>query len=430
MDAILDILQAVLLLFIQMAPYLMLGLVFVGLLNIFFTKDLVTKHIGRNNFTSIFKAAMFGVPLPLCSCGVIPSAVYMAKNGASKPSVVSFLISTPQTGIDSILATYGMMGPVFAIFRPFAALLMGLIGGIVTKFAIAKDEIAAETNIGKKFDIPLMKQPVPAPEVKNFKYYASKAMIYPFIEFLDDITPQFVVGLFIAGLITYFVPDNFFSGSFISNGIIGMIVTMLIGVPMYVCATASIPIALSMMMKGFSPGVAFVFLAAGPATNAASIAVLTKVLGKKVTAIFVFTISVSSIAFGLLLDLIFNMTGIDPHAQMSHLHVHDMSTVSWFDGLVASVFFILVLLSIYRLYIKPRFKPKEEIIMENSKTKISIEGMTCNHCVMNVQKAITGTLGVTSVDVKLSENAAYVEGDFKFYDIKKAVEDMGYKVIG
>ena len=105
MDAILDILQAVLLLFIQMAPYLMLGLVFVGLLNIFFTKDLVTKHIGRNNFTSIFKAAMFGVPLPLCSCGVIPSAVYMAKNGASKPSVVSFLISTPQTGIDSILAT-------------------------------------------------------------------------------------------------------------------------------------------------------------------------------------------------------------------------------------------------------------------------------------------------------------------------------------
>jgi uncharacterized membrane protein YraQ (UPF0718 family)/copper chaperone CopZ len=425
MDAILNILQAVLLLFIQMAPYLMLGLVFVGLLNIFFTKDLVTKHIGKNNFMSIFKAAMFGVPLPLCSCGVIPSAVYMAKNGASKPSVVSFLISTPQTGIDSILATYGMMGPIFAIFRPFAALLMGLIGGIVTKFATAKDELRLE----KKIDIPLMQKSALAPEVKNFKYYASKSLIYPFIEFLDDITPQFIVGLFIAGLITYLVPDNFFSGTFISNGIIGMIVTVLIGVPMYVCATASIPIALSMMMKGFSPGIAFVFLAAGPATNAASIAVLSKVLGKKITAIFVLTISLSSIAFGLLLDLIFNITGIDPHAQMSHLHVHDMSTVTLFDWIISSVFFILVLLSIYRLYLKPRFKPKDENIMENSGTKINIEGMTCNHCVMNVQKAITGTSGVTGVDVKLSDNAAYVEGDFKLNDLKKAVEDMGYKVV-
>ena len=418
---IIDILRTTFYLFIEMAPYLMLGLVFVGLLNLFFTKDLIVRHIGKKDFLSVFKAAMFGVPLPLCSCGVIPSAVYMSKNGASRPAVVSFLISTPQTGIDSIIATYGMLGPVMAVFRPVAALIMGIAGGLAVKIANFKDE--------EKNDTPLIAvdEYEPSNSSGKFSRYFDKLVRYPFMEFLDDISTQFIVGLFIAGLITFFIPENFFSGSIISNGIVGMLVLIAIGIPMYVCATASIPIAISLIMKGFSPGVAFVFLAAGPATNAASIAVLSKVLGKKTTIMFILVISVLSMVFGLLLDWIFVAWNINIHTQMTHIHSHDMSQTGIFQWIISGIFLILLLLSVYRKYIGPKFLKKR--IMDSNKIKVNIQGMTCNHCVMNVQKAIQNTEGVEKVEVSLPDNAAYVEGKFDMSKLAKNVENIGYKVI-
>lgn len=421
---LIDIFKATVILFLEMAPYLMLGLFFVGLLNIFFTKDLITRHVGKNNFLSVFKAALFGVPLPLCSCGVVPTAVYMAKNGASKPAVLAFLIATPQSGIDSILATYGMLGPVFAIFRPIAALFMGIFGGLAAHLPFLRvNEASIEKPLIETEEYKVTDNPK-----KNLRFYLDKGLIYPFVEFLDDITSQFIAGLLIAGLITYIIPENFFTNSFISTGIVGMLLLVLVGIPMYVCATASIPIAVSLIMKGFSPGVAFVFLAAGPATNAASIVVLSKVLGKKTTVVFIAVITVFSILFGLILDWIFVVGGFDIHAQMSHAHNHGMANYNWFDISISIVFLILILMSIYRKFIKPKLF-KEEIDMTDSKIKVNIEGMTCNHCAMNVRKAISGTEGVTSVDINLPENVAYVEGDFNMDNLKKAVEDMGYKVV-
>jgi uncharacterized membrane protein YraQ (UPF0718 family)/copper chaperone CopZ len=420
MEILLGILSATINLLFEMAPYLMLGLLFVALFNLFFTKDMITKHVGKNNFWSVLKAAMLGVPLPLCSCGVIPSAVYISKNGASKGAVVSFLISTPQTGIDSMIATYGMLGPVFAVFRPLAAFIMGILGGWISTYipdevSNDKKKIATEEfNLDR--DLPLSQR-----IIKTFKY--------AYIEFLDDIASQFIVGLVIAGLITYFVPENMFVNLGITDGILGMVILALIGIPMYVCATASIPIAISLMLKGFSPGAAFVFLAAGPATNAASISIIIKVLGKKTAATFIAVIALSSIAFGYLLNWIFDLLKIDYIANLRLEHHHQHSNgPSIFELIIIWIFIILLSFSLYRKYILPRIN-RRKFKMEDTKTKILIEGMTCNHCVMNVKKAISGVEGVTGSEIELSDGSAFIEGKFDINAVKFAIEDRGYKVL-
>jgi uncharacterized membrane protein YraQ (UPF0718 family)/copper chaperone CopZ len=421
-----------------MAPYMMLGLIFVGLLNLFFNKDLIIKHIGKNNFMSVFKAALFGIPLPLCSCGVVPSAVYMSKNGASKGSVVSFLIATPQTGIDSIIATYGMLGWIFAIFRPFAALIMGIVGGTVVRFLKLEKSnskyVGDASNLNDKINSSNAFALAKNDECNDncstiIKTKSSKSkqfFQYSFVEFLDDISFQFIIGLFISGLIAFMIPDNFFQESAINNGIAGMLLMILVGVPMYVCATASIPIAVTLMMKGFSPGVAFVFLAVGPATNAASFTIIMNTLGKKIAIVYVLMISITAILFGLLLDLIINTFNINIHTMMSHSHNHEGMIPIELQWLTSVIFFILLLASLYRKFIKSKIIKKEETV--DSKT-IKIEGMTCNHCVMNVKKAISSVEGVSDVEVNLSQGEAYVKGDFDLSKVNTAITDVGYKVV-
>jgi len=426
-DVLIDILKAIFTLYIDMSPYLMLGLLFVALLNFFFTKEIIIKHVGKDNVWSVLKSALFGVPLPLCSCGVIPSAVYMAKNGASKGAVVSFLISTPQTGVDSIIATWGMLGPVFGIFRPFAAFIMGIFGGTVTRFLKNDTEEIPEKSTFINIENYTQKSnPSAKPEMRE---KLINTLRYAFIEFIDDIAPQFIVGLIVGGLISYFIPDGFFSNLGLSSGILAMMLMVAIGIPMYVCATASIPIAITLMMKGFSPGVAFVFLAAGPATNAASLSIMLKVLGKKVTFTFLGTIIISSMAAGLLLDWIYTTFAIDPHSTMNHLHHHHGDSLDLFGIIIIILFTAILSASLFRKYVYYKFLKKDSTMHSHDGQKIQIEGMTCNHCVMNVQKAISSTKGVTESKVSLTDNAAYVKGTFQLGDIKKAVEGIGYKVV-
>ncbi|MCL5991440.1 MAG: SO_0444 family Cu/Zn efflux transporter [Bacteroidetes bacterium] len=409
-----------------MAPYLMLGLVFVALLNFFFTKELIARHVGKDSYWSIIKASLFGVPLPLCSCGVIPSTVYMAKNGASKGATISFLISTPQTGIDSIIATYGMMGWVFAIYRPIVALIMGILGGSVIKMVNSKDKIDTIKPIPvKELELNAKSESTENRLVKKIK----DTLHYAFIEFPEDIATQFIVGVIIAGLIAYLIPDNFFSTAGISDGIWGMLLMMAIGIPMYVCATASIPIAVTLMMKGLSPGVAFVFLVTGPATNAASLVIITNTLGKKVAVTYLTVIGLSSIAFGYLLNFFFDALKIDSSVYINSLHMnhqHGNSDDYRLKLTTGIILLILLLIALYRKYLMNKLGRKSMQIPES--TKVQIEGMTCNHCVMNVKKAITSVNGVTEVDVSLSDNAAFVKGEFKMEELKMAVEEVGYKV--
>lgn len=415
----LDFIYVFLELFFEMALYLMIGLFFVGFLFIFVSKDKISKQIGGNSLWSIAKASLFGVPLPLCSCGVVPSAVYLSKNGASKPAVISFLTSTPQTGVDSIIATYGLMGPVFAIFRPIAALLIGIAGGLFVRFFDSGNEKEIHDILDNTSEVA----PVP---YSNFSKKLLAASRYSFVEFLDDIAPQFLVGLLIAALITYFVPDSFFEESILSSGIVGMLLMIAIGAPMYVCATASIPIAVSLLLKGFSPGVAFVFLAVGPATNAASFAILMKVLGRKVSLMYLFILAILSIAFGYLLDFIFNYFDLNPISMLSvsnHHHHHEdgIGYVSLFFG---SIFLILILASIYRLYLRKYFT---KIKVKQGMTTLRVIGMNCNHCVNNVSKVISSFDGVESVDVDLSTETASISGEINTDELIKKIEEVGYK---
>ncbi len=404
--------------YISIAPYLFIGLIFAGLLHVVFKKDFVAKHLGKNNLFSVIKAAILGVPLPLCSCGVIPTALFLRKKKASKGAVLSFLISTPQTGVDSIIATYGMMGPIFAIFRPLAAFVTGIIGGIAANFLDKEEEQITDEE--DKFECDTCE--IEEPHSHTVLERVTSGLKYAFVEFLDDITIQLIVGIIIAGLISYIIPDNFFQ-NFGGDGILGMLIMIAVGIPLYVCATASIPIAVSLILKGISPGAAFVFLVVGPATNAATITLISRALGKKTIAIYLSVISVFAILGGFLLNYIFTIIDKPELLIMDHDKESSVFTV-----ITVVLFSILLILSIYRK-IRIKFK-KPELGSEMPNKTFLIEGMTCNHCVANVKDAITGIEGVQEVKINLTQKNAVVDGDYDAEEVKTAIEKAGYKVVG
>ncbi len=393
--------------YVEMTPFLFIGLTFAGLLHFFLNEQTISKHIGKNNFFSVLKASLFGIPLPLCSCGVIPTALFLHKQKASKSATLSFLISTPQTGIDSVFATYGLLGPIFAVFRPFAALITGIFGGIISNFVDTKS---------------ISNESICQLDAKKKKRSIIKSLRYAYFDFLDDIVLKLIVGMFIAGLISYFVPDNFFQRN-INNEFLSMLFMILIGLPMYVCATGSIPIAASLIAKGISPGAAFVFLMVGPATNITTIVVIAKSLGKKITAIYLSVIVIFSLLFGFILNLIYRHLQINPLLQLEKMPMNNKLYL-----IFTAIFSILVLYSIYRK-IKLRFFTKESKIMQKSGKTFKVGGMSCNHCVKTVSNAIQSVKGVISVKVILDRKIAIVEGNFDSLSIINAIENAGYKVL-
>ncbi|MBN2302620.1 MAG: SO_0444 family Cu/Zn efflux transporter, partial [Lentisphaerae bacterium] len=244
----------------DMAPYLLFGFAVAGVLSILISTKFIEKHLGGQGLGPVIKASFFGVPLPLCSCSVIPVAASLRRHGASKAATTSFLISTPQTGVDSIMATLSLLGPVFAVFRPVAAFLAGVIGGLIVQATGNRNETNQSPEECK--DSCCAKEKKPGIIVRIFRH--------GFITLPRDIALPLLVGTVAAGFISALVPNDFFSGV-LGTGIAAMLVMMLLGLPMYVCATASIPIAVAMMAKGVTPGAALVFLMTGPATNAASL---------------------------------------------------------------------------------------------------------------------------------------------------------------
>ncbi|EKD28460.1 MAG: hypothetical protein ACD_79C00293G0004 [uncultured bacterium] len=421
---IVKLLNEFVIIFNEMAPYILLGLFFAGLLHLFFTKEWVSKHVGKNNITSIVKSVLFGIPLPLCSCGVIPTAVFMSQNGASQAAIVAFLIATPQTGIDSIIATYGMMGLIFALFRPFAALVTGVVGGLVTllfskneKFTIKQS--VCTNNCGES-------------DKNNggLKARIKKLYNYAFVEFLDDISTQFIIGIIISALISYFIPSNYFENSKFSNGTLGMLTMILLGIPLYICATASIPIAVTLISKGLSPGVAFVFLEAGPATNIVSIIILMKILGKKITAIYLGVIMVCTMLMGHLLNFIFSYFDISYQNMIlqGHIHANGSGTIKIFFSVI---FVFMLILSFKRKIIAKYFSNNKCSCKKSTDDtiKVKIDGMTCNHCRENVTNAIKNIEGVHHVEVNLQGKYALIQGNFDIKKIHEAVTKIGYKII-
>ena len=298
MNMIAGIFHEAVFLLAKMAPYLLFGYLFAGLIHIFIDQEMVGKHLGKSNIFSVIKAAVLGIPLPLCSCGVIPAAMSLRRDGASRGAVLSFLISTPTTGVDSIFATYSLMGGLFTIYRIIASFVTGVLSGVTANLFI-KEPLAPHEDMAK---CKLCEGEHEHEHPHSHKVRG--AFIYAFGELLLDTGGPLLLGVLIGGVITYFIPPDFI-GTYLGSGILAMFVMLIVGIPMYVCATASIPIAAALILKGINPGAAFVFLVAGPATNVVTMTVVAKNIGKAALAIYLGSIAFCSIAMGLVLDWIY-----------------------------------------------------------------------------------------------------------------------------
>lgn len=360
MDYIIPFLTALFELSNAMAPYILFGLLFAGILHELVSDTLVTKHLGSENVGSVIKATLFGVPLPVCSCGVIPLATSIKKSGASKGATLSFLISTPITGIDSILATYGMFGWAFTIYRIITSMMIATAAGVLTNYLDREEEqpkplFSAAPESGFSM-APLHSKAdeegsccpggscCDNRQQRSFSLRA--ALHYAFITLLGDIAKPLFWGLLIGALITVSIPENL-SAVLVEHAWLSYLIVIAIAVPMYVCATASLPIAAALMLSGVSAGAAFVFLSAGPATNTVTIGVVKKMLGTRSLSIYLGTIVAGSMLFGFGLDYLFDISDIDPR---SLIHMHEEA------GLVAMGSSIVLWGFIGYFLLKPLFK--------------------------------------------------------------------------
>ena len=459
-----DIVLAVVGIVNEMSPYLLLGFLLAGVMHAFIPDGWYTKYLSGNTVRSVVNAAIFGVPLPLCSCGVIPTAMSLRREGASKGAVVSFLIATPQTGVDSIFATYSLMGLPFAVVRPIAALFTAVIGGTFV-------------NMGENLSPVSQEQTLPSPSLQGGSSISAdektdeqgnhslpvgevrgvfgslwprvlSALRFGFVEMMEDIGKWLVVGLVVAGLITVLVPDSFFA-IFKDNTLLSMLLVLCISVPMYICATGSIPIAVALMMKGLTPGAALVMLMAGPACNVASILVVNKVLGKNTLILYLAAIIGGSILFGVGIDYLLPREWFTEHLSNTHACCHDVA--SWFEWLCTGIL-VLLLLNVLRMKLMHQSacscghehgghshchchdeacsceaeKEVDAHIAYQPHTYI-IKGMNCNHCKNNAEKVIRTVPGVESVSVDLQSGIATVTGDnIDDAAVREAVESIGF----
>lgn len=275
----------------EMSPYLLFGFLVAGLLSALISQRIVERHLGGRGLWPLVKASVFGVPLPLCSCGVIPVSMSLHKHGASRGSTVSFLLSTPQTGVDSIFVTLSLLGPVFAIFRPLAAFATGIFGGAMVNIFGGRQEQEKEKCTDECCSI----------EVKTNKLV--RGLRFGFVVLPRDIGRAMLIGLVIAAFISAVVPKDFFA-QYLGTGIFAMVVMMVLGIPVYVCATASVPVAAALLAKGITPGAAIVFLMTGPATNAAAFVTIWKTLGARTAVTYIISVAACALASGILLDYV------------------------------------------------------------------------------------------------------------------------------
>ena len=402
-----------------MAPYLLLGFFLAGVMHAFVPQTLYRRYLGGHSFRAVLNAALLGIPLPLCSCGVIPTAMSLRKEGASKGATVSFLISTPQTGVDSIIATYSLMGLPFALIRPLVALVTSLLGGcLVNKL---DDKESPEVQQGASSVAEDVAQ-------KSFVQRMKSAFRYAFVEMMQDIGRWLLLGLVVAGLITVFVPDSFFA-LFADKPLLSMLLVLAFAVPMYLCATGSIPIAVTLILKGLSPGTALVLLMAGPAVNVASMLVISKVMGKKTLALYLLSIVSGAIFFGLGIDYLLPREWFaTPLAYIHDCHEHGMS---WFNFSCLVVLLLLLANAFIQRYRKPQTCGCHGGCACHDEEKVwtvTVKGMSCNHCKANVEKAILKVEGVERVDINLSDGQTVIYGTFDKDNVRKSVEAIGFEM--
>ena len=395
----------------EMAPYLLLGFLIAGVLHVFVPQKFYANYLSRKNRLSVLWAALLGVPLPLCSCGVIPTAIGLKNEKASKGAIASFLIATPQTGIDSILATFSLMGLGFAIIRPMAALITGVCGGLLVNRLVLEDDIREDTTASCQV------------ETDNRIWRVLK---YGYYDIIRDIGLRLLIGLVVAALIQVAVPDEFFL-SFGSQPLVQMLVILAIAVPMYICSTGSIPVAAALMMKGLSPGAALVMLMAGPAVNLASILVVHKAMGRRFTWIYLMTIVVFAVLFGLLLNATEQLSIVNYQLSINGACCMTSALPSPFKLICAT---ILTLLIIFALMMKLFSKFTTKKPLDPDVVVYRVEDMHCSHCEAAVVRAVEELPGVEKAKASASANTLTIKGPATEEAIRSAVEGIGYTFRG
>ena len=331
----------------KMSPYLLLGFFFAGVMHAFIPGMVYNRYLGGKGFKSVFYGALFGIPLPLCSCGVLPTAMSLRKQGASKGATASFLISTPETGVDSIIATYSVLGLPFAVIRPVAAFCNAIMGGwLINKFG-DKDEVVPVDASAKTCCCHHKQEET---HHEGFLGKMREALRFGFVEMIEDIGKWLVIGLVIAGLITVFVPDEFFA-LFRGNTQLSMLLVLCIAIPMYICATGSIPIAVALMMKGLTPGAALVLLMAGPACNMASILVINKTLGRKSLVLYLVSIITMAILWGHVVDYLLPAEWFQMALSVGRCCIEE--STSWLNWSSTIVLGLLLLNALWHTYRHP-----------------------------------------------------------------------------
>ena len=389
-----DFFNALLAVINAMSPYLLLGFLIAGVLHVFVPKRFYTKYLSRNNKLSVLWAALLGVPLPLCSCGVIPTAVGL------------------KNGIDSILATFSLMGLGFAITRPVAALVTGICGGFLVNRLVKGNEGEYVADASCKV------------ESGNRIWRVFK---YAYFDMIQDIGLRLTIGLLVAALINVVVPNEFFL-SFGKQPLLQMLVILVVAVPMYICSTGSIPVAAALMMKGLSPGAALVMLMAGPAVNIASILVVRKSMGRRFTRIYLLTIVGFSILFGLLI----NAFGIHAVGMTEDCGMHSAccpsgtASTSIFQVICSSLLVLFIIIALSMKFLS-KFKKQE---VEAGTVVYTVEGMHCNHCKAACEQAVGKVKGVASCEASPAANTLVVTSTASESDIRKAVEQAGFEFKG
>lgn len=396
------ILQESVNLWLAMAPYILLGMFFAGVLHAFFSEGFIARHLGGRGIGSIVKATLFGIPLPICSCGVIPVAASLKKEGASRSSVLSFLVSTPTTGVDSILATYALLGPLFALFRPVAAFFNGLVVGLFNRIFNPEREA---------------KPPEHAAHSVQTRFRIKETFRYGFIELAEDIGKWLVIGVLLGGVLTVAIPGSLLT-QHVTQPALHYIIMLAFAIPLYVCATGSIPIAAALIGKGFTPGAALVFLIAGPATNTVTISFVYSKLGKRAFIVYLIVIILVSLFMGWIFNLVWQGLGGDVGLIMPHGQALPPT-------LTAACGIVLIIL------IAKGFLPKKKGLREeipDMKYEISVPGMTCDHCKMTVEKAVKQVPGVDRVFVDLETKTVGIDGELRLDEVKKHIRDAGYDI--
>lgn len=477
-------------LFSEMAPFLLLGFLLAGILHVWVPNQVYVPKISKPNFASVLWASLFGVPLPICSCGVIPTSIALRREGASKGASVSFLISTPATGVDSILATYSLLGLPFAILRPIAAFVTAMFGGVLTNFATRNESaevaVAEHKESHKHHDhehcgcedhdhdhcecdghdhCECGTLAGAATAKKSFVQKLGETVEYGLVNMVGDVSKWLMIGLLLGALISAFVPNELFL-ALREYPILCMVCVLLLAMPMYTCATGSIPLALALVAKGITPGAALVLLMAGPATSIASMLVVGKAFGKRTLVAYLASIAFGAMFFGFIVDTFFMDTFLSAMLPQGAAECHGHGALGVFDYICAG------LLALFMIYAKLVHKGcdghcgcgcgdshcgcghdhDEELDHEEHdhcccghdhdhheheehhdepKTKTyKVFGMTCSHCKACVEKAAFALEGVVFAAANVAKKELVIEGSVDEAALKKTIEEAGFEFGG